>query len=559
MKKLYLIIFLLITYLTIAQNEHNANWIFGKSGATINFNSVGPAALNSINANALFGVNPPTLNIVEGSAVVSNSQGQIIFYTDGNRVFDANNNVTPNGIELKGNCSSSQNVIIVPRPNQDYNGYYIATIDGYTGNQSGLHWTEFNTALNGGMGDVVESTKNSPFMYNGFPIEYINSEKITSTNHVNGIDYWIVVQYDKNVILSYLVNNSGISQNPIVSSFATTDAHIGMLKIAPDGSRIVLTGYNGIYLGNFNNSTGQISLTNSISTIYNSADSFYGVEFSPDGQNVYFQMYNLNNINRLYSVQTNNFTFSSINFISDLGTVQFVGAGLQRAIDGRIYVNAGSASNNRISVINNPNNFSNPQFIFDTTTLNFGTRNPRVSFPQLVNKQPSANNCQPITLTTESTPGVFTYLNYKNITTTTNYNINLTSQDITMKASEFIVMKPNSHVKAGSKYLAKIEACNTTLGRQRESSKEESFEEKGNEKDEIVLYPNPSNSLVSVSANQNINEITINSFDGKRVFNQTRLNQKTLELDISSFEKGIYVLILETTDKSVITKKLVKN
>lgn len=71
----------------------------------------------------------------------------------------------PNGFGLKGNVSSSQSAIIIPKP--AYPGvYYIFTIDkpDYSGNSNdpieGINYSEVNMSLNNGLGDIVPDRKN---------------------------------------------------------------------------------------------------------------------------------------------------------------------------------------------------------------------------------------------------------------------------------------------------------------------------------------------------------------------------------------------------------------
>ncbi len=78
-------------------------------------------------------------------------------------------------------------------------------------------------------------------------------------------------------------------------------------------------------------------------------------------------------------------------------------------------------------------------------------------------------------------------------------------------------------------------------------------------KEEIIVYPNPPNSFVTISSKAFINKIEVNSIDEKLILTKTNIKQENFELDISSFKKGIYILTIETKDRKIITKKLIKN
>ena len=168
-KVLLLLTFLLSFSSTQAQNEA-AIWYFGFN-AGLDFNSGAPVALT----NGMLSTN-------EGCSTISNSNGQLLFYTDGIRVWDKSHNVMPNGTGLFGNPSSTQSGIIVPKPNNP-NLYYIFTIDDEAG-PNGLRYSEVDLTLNGGNGDV-NANKN-------ILLTTPTAEKISAIEHANGNDIWVI-------------------------------------------------------------------------------------------------------------------------------------------------------------------------------------------------------------------------------------------------------------------------------------------------------------------------------------------------------------------------------
>lgn len=65
-----------------------ANWYFGNM-AGLTFNSDSPVALQD-----------GKLQTVEGSATISDRNGNLLLYTDGIVVYDRQHNIMPNGFEL---------------------------------------------------------------------------------------------------------------------------------------------------------------------------------------------------------------------------------------------------------------------------------------------------------------------------------------------------------------------------------------------------------------------------------------------------------------------------
>ena len=173
MRQLKCIILILIStiFCAFAQNEGNI-WYFGEN-AGLDFNSGTPVALTD-----------GMLNTLEGCAVISDNNGDLLFYTDGMTVYNKNHTIMPNGVGLLGNNSSTQSAIIVKKPGSA-NVYYIFTVDGHTGAQGGLSYSEVDMTLNGGFGDI-NATKNILLIPQ-------TSEKVTAIEHQNSSDFWIVI------------------------------------------------------------------------------------------------------------------------------------------------------------------------------------------------------------------------------------------------------------------------------------------------------------------------------------------------------------------------------
>lgn len=136
--------FLAISKSIVAQKESNI-WYFGEN-AGLDFNGGPPVALTD-------GV----LNSHEGCASISNSLGSILFYTDGENVYNKTHSLMPNGTGLIGSGYATQSAAIVPKPGSS-SIYYIFTVyEGYWSN--GLCYNEVNMTLDGGKGDIT-SIKN---------------------------------------------------------------------------------------------------------------------------------------------------------------------------------------------------------------------------------------------------------------------------------------------------------------------------------------------------------------------------------------------------------------
>jgi hypothetical protein len=103
------------------QTMHNGmnNWYFGNTPKTLEFNRITKVPEVSSGKFTPFGTG--------GSATASNpANGNLMFYTNGVSVYDAYDQLMPNGSGLLGNSSSNQPVAICPVPGQP-NKYFIFT------------------------------------------------------------------------------------------------------------------------------------------------------------------------------------------------------------------------------------------------------------------------------------------------------------------------------------------------------------------------------------------------------------------------------------------------
>lgn len=289
----------------------------------------------------------------EGCASINDSNGQLLFYSDGNFVWDKNNNQMPNGFGLiGGQGTSTQAALIIPKPSNP-GIYYLVTSDqgGYMGTPNqGIHYSVIDMSLNGGLGDVVNKNQ----LLTPPPC----TEKLTAVKHCNGIDYWIITHpFNSNSFNAYKVTSSGINSLPVVSQVGAYEqtvntATIGYLKASPNGKKLAL----GIshYLPSiaeiydFDNSTGKVS--NPITINYPFWGP-YGLSFSPDNTKLYTAISD-RDYGELYQYDLSSGDPAKIIASQTLlGNLNYLGA-LQIGPDNKIYVSHYDV----IAVINNPNN-----------------------------------------------------------------------------------------------------------------------------------------------------------------------------------------------------------
>jgi gliding motility-associated-like protein len=256
------------------QNETNV-WYFG-THAGINFSSGTPSVLND-----------GKINTTEGVACISDSAGNLLFYTDGVTVWNNQHDTMANGRDLFGHYSSSQSSIIVPKP-RDPHRYFVFTVD-FEGASNGMNYSVVNMDLDNGKGDVEE--KNVQLVT---PV----CEKLTAIKHCNGTDFWVITHgFNSQSFYAFLVTANGVSLAPVLSNVGSFVSNInqtnaiGSLKASPDGRKLAAAHYSqGVELLDFDNSTGAISNARSLFTAAETYEFWkgpYGVEFSPNSKLLY--------------------------------------------------------------------------------------------------------------------------------------------------------------------------------------------------------------------------------------------------------------------------------
>lgn len=326
--------FLLVSFYTtlVFSQAETSVWYFGQN-AGIKFN----------NDNSITTLTDGQLNTSEGCATISDSSGDLLFYTDGVTVYNKNHQIMANGTGLMGNWSTTQSATIVPKPGSA-TLFYIFTLD-YEVHSNGFRYSIVDISLNGGLGEVT-SSKN-------VLIYAPSDEKLAIVKHSNNIDFWIVTHgWNSNTFYSYLLTSTGLSSTPVLSNSGTiingSNENVwGYMKISPNGSKLAIShSLINCELMDFDNSTGIISNSQ---VIFNGLSS-YGVEFSPDSQLLYISVSGSAPYRIIqFDLNSSNIPNSAIIFYENNN----IPAALQLGPDNKIYV--AEFNKSKLGVINNPN------------------------------------------------------------------------------------------------------------------------------------------------------------------------------------------------------------
>ena len=269
---------------SFAQKEANI-WYFGLN-AGLDFNTNPPTALTNGKVSTL-----------EGCSSFSDKEGNLLFYSDGITVYDKNHNImryTDGSLanNLKGDPSSTQSGMIIPKPGST-SIYYLFTVDdGPERNrfgviiENGKGLNVYTIDMTDGIGKITAGPINlSDGKFNDW------TEKVAAVKGAACNTYWIVSVVN-NEFYSFLIDNTGINITPVISKVNSISERRGYLKLSPDGTKLAIANQtddsgNNAIVYDFDNKTGIVS-TNGTKVITGTSDGqAYGVEFSADSKKLY--------------------------------------------------------------------------------------------------------------------------------------------------------------------------------------------------------------------------------------------------------------------------------
>lgn len=355
---LFLILTLTLQTPFVFGQLQNNNWVFGY-GARVNFS--GPIPVGSSNA---------AINSNESTASVSDpNTGQLLFYTDGRKVWNVNNQVMPNGSNLLGGFynSCTQGALIVPF-SEDNQRYYLFTLEELEALSlspvidNGLRYSVVDMTLNGGLGDVQVATLNTPLAND-------LTEKLIVIRSTEIQGFWVIAhKKNANEFLAWKIDACGVTAQPVVSAvgsnfasapFGATEAWSGAMDASPDGNRIGMPvdWSDRIEFFDFNKTTGVVSNPLTVNVTDDSTPPFlrkYGACFSPDGSKFYYT-----NINSVYQLNLSTYTSAAIESSNTLIYSPILEPNvypclqIEQAPNNKLYVAIGNAG--RLDAISSPN------------------------------------------------------------------------------------------------------------------------------------------------------------------------------------------------------------
>lgn len=326
-------------------------------------------------------INESEMQALEGCAVISDADGNVLLYSNGQQIWNKNHQIMSGGANILGHYSATQSVLIVPKPgsntiyyvfttdrpsvsnanvypNQNYNPDLTNPLPGVLnqllqddGYNNGVNYVTVDITADNGNGAVVSgSTHLITYDVNdNLEPRYKNSERLTGIADKATGDIWVISHF-KDRFNAFKVTTAGVNPVPVVSPTIVTNSptaftsSVGSIKVSPDREYIAMTSYLGgndigTYMGyvalfHFDPTTGGI--VNEEILMENVPA--YSVEFSPNGSKLYASIQYVRGEETYYEVYQ--FDLEAVD-IRASATIVNQGRGtcgaLQLAIDGKIY------------------------------------------------------------------------------------------------------------------------------------------------------------------------------------------------------------------------------
>ena len=343
-------------------------WYFGNRGV-IDFGTSGTTATVLLN--------PENRVSIEGSTVVTDTDGNLLFWAGGATptspavLYNRNQQPMPNG-SLLGNASAVQMLAAFPAP--DVPGrYFVVTTGGGAGGSGSnpLRYSVVDMSLDGGLGAVVVGQKDIVLGASGTA-----SEALTAVPNADGTGYWVLTYtFNSPNLLAYAFDSDGpVTGVPVVTTLSSNNYDgFGSLYFNRELNRLALLtsvvsvsnpGRSTARLLTFDAASGQAYELASWATPQSETDpnlgatgfrAGYVAEFSPESNYLY--------VSRIYPGRLYRYDISSGNAAAIAASEEYVGVTgfgtqggghIRRAPDGRMYIarqgdGTGSATLTRIS------------------------------------------------------------------------------------------------------------------------------------------------------------------------------------------------------------------
>ncbi len=320
-----------------------------------------------------------TLNWSEGTGTMSDNSCNLLFYTDGNTIWNGSHASVVTG--LGANSSAMQAALVVPWVGHT-NQYFVfgnnsANLSG-TGGAAIMKYIRVTANAGNVTPDPLGIQNLSAPTQAGTHF----GEGLTAISNCDETGYWVFASVNEggvsDRILVYLINSTGITLDHTIT-LPTASYWTYLLKFSPDGGKLAHhLGGNTQRIYDFDRSTGMITnLSTPILIDMSGLNNSYGMSFSPNSK-VFYNNYFATSYLNVPIMKILQYDLTSPNPSANRSVIaQYNGqaGGLQLGPDDKIY--AAVLGGRALSVINYPNLLQN-QNVFQPNSVPLNTLAPNI-------------------------------------------------------------------------------------------------------------------------------------------------------------------------------------
>ncbi len=244
MKQITLLLVLCLSLvISIAQPGPDCKWVLGNYFEPPTVGQLGTAVLSFCTGAPEVEDLGQGMSFLTANASMSSPGGELLFYTNGIYVANAQHQPMPNGQGINTGYTSGneeqgmymiQGVLALPFPGRA--GLYILFHSGFTSHSEfifagkPLFYSIVDMNLEGGLGDV---TIKNQVLSN----DYFAHGKLAAVRHANGRDWWVVLpELLTRKIRRFLVTPQGVQDMGATAQPVIQQPHIGQVAFSPDGA-----------------------------------------------------------------------------------------------------------------------------------------------------------------------------------------------------------------------------------------------------------------------------------------------------------------------------------
>ncbi len=278
----------------------NHNYLLGYTGIDTNVTST----------RAILGFTDTSMNIVPNSFAmkfraaqsnISNSNGNLLMYTNGCYIADSTGGLMQNGDNLNPNSFTSNwcsiaglplpnSSVFLPFPGDTIKFYlmHLTSTDTNMFQSSELFYSVVDMTLNGGLGGVIQK--------NQIALQVPICPTMGACKHANGRDWWIVVMSPtSDLIYKLLLTPAGLTYiGSEHTGLPMPNEFNGTIQFSPDGNKfaynhrylIGTTGHHQLRILDFDRCNGTFSNPRTLG--FSSQVGGYCLSFSPNSKYIYF-------------------------------------------------------------------------------------------------------------------------------------------------------------------------------------------------------------------------------------------------------------------------------